>query len=188
MDESEEFHSQLRYFSGWFLSQTHSCRNDVFDHLLDVSDSQELLVLAGKLHLLLKRDFIKNMPPELGLQILEYMSPKNLCSSALVSKSWHLIINGNARLWKNKCIQAGIKVTDENKHADASFYKRLYIHINNRIKNIDKEVSCLTLKGHTERICALAYYKGKIASGIYEAIKEYFTGPKLGVLNTDFMR
>lgn len=49
----------------------------------------------------LRRDFVEILPIEVVENILSYLSAKDLCACALVSKSWKLVSEGNS-LWRNQ--------------------------------------------------------------------------------------
>lgn len=59
-----------------------------------------LHMVAGVVSPALKCDFLQELPPELSLHILSFLSYKDLCRAAQVSKRWRNIIDSNETGWK----------------------------------------------------------------------------------------
>ena len=171
--EQQQFTEQLGQTAGWFIGLKNSHRNEALDHIIEICEPQQLYMLAAKLSILLKRDFIKRLPPELSYEILKFMTPEELGKCCVISKSWNDIINTNTPLWRNICVNSGVQVKNDLMYMEALFYKSLYIHAKRRIKNIGQQLECMSLTGHSERITALSYHDGKVASGKFIFISSY---------------
>jgi len=59
-----------------------------------------LHVVADVVNPALKCDFLEELPPELSFQILSFLSHRDLCRAAQVSKRWRNIIDSNETGWK----------------------------------------------------------------------------------------
>ncbi|KAH9899432.1 WD40 repeat-like protein [Cubamyces lactineus] len=67
----------------------------------------ELLFLSTTIAPMLKRDFLRALPPEVSLYILSFIDdPRTLAQAALVSKYWNELLK-DEYLWKTMCIRHG---------------------------------------------------------------------------------
>lgn len=71
---------------------------------------QTLHVVADVVNPALKCDFLEELPPELSLQILGFLSQKDLCRAAQVSKRWRTIIDTNEAGWKELMDRDGLTI------------------------------------------------------------------------------
>src|SRR6185369_3412124 len=55
-------------------------------------------------------DFLKNLPPELALRIVEYLDTPSMCKSAQVNKNWRNIIDGDKVIWKKRILSDGFNL------------------------------------------------------------------------------
>ncbi|KAH8922792.1 WD40 repeat-like protein [Atractiella rhizophila] len=78
--------------------------------LLNALPPTDLHMLSQLLSPLLKRDFIRDLPPELGLRILHFVSedPRSLARCALVSRSWRNIVTDD-EIWRVMCRRRGFE-------------------------------------------------------------------------------
>lgn len=67
----------------------------------------------------LRRDFLTDLPPELGVQILGYLDAKTLCRAAAVAKGWRRLVDGEWRVWKERLVGDGLWVGDGSEEKDA---------------------------------------------------------------------
>ncbi|BGP54082.1 SCF ubiquitin ligase complex subunit cdc4 [Rhodotorula sphaerocarpa] len=67
----------------------------------------------------LRRDFLSELPPELGPIILGHLEVRDLCRSSLVCKTWRRMIDGDWRVWKKKLVDDGIWVGDGSDEREA---------------------------------------------------------------------
>ncbi|GAA6060544.1 hypothetical protein JCM10212_006908 [Sporobolomyces blumeae] len=67
----------------------------------------------------LRRDFLTDLPPELGVQILGYLDATTLCRASLVCKSWRTLVDGEWRIWKKMMKDDGLWVGDGSEERDA---------------------------------------------------------------------
>ena len=63
----------------------------------------ELLFVYNTISQMLKRDFIRDLPPELGLHILSFIDdPMTLARASRVSRSWNKLVKDDS-MWKRMC-------------------------------------------------------------------------------------
>ncbi|GAA5989093.1 hypothetical protein JCM10908_001154 [Rhodotorula pacifica] len=67
----------------------------------------------------LRRDFLSDLPPELGTIILGHLDARDLCRSSLVCKTWRRMIDGEWRVWKDKLVSSGLWVGDGSDEREA---------------------------------------------------------------------
>ncbi|GAA5908369.1 hypothetical protein JCM6882_007916 [Rhodosporidiobolus microsporus] len=67
----------------------------------------------------LRRDFLADFPPELGVQVLCCLDAKTLCRASLVSKKWRRLIDGEWRVWKEQLLREGLWVGDGSEEKEA---------------------------------------------------------------------
>ncbi|GAA5969983.1 hypothetical protein JCM11641_000218 [Rhodosporidiobolus odoratus] len=67
----------------------------------------------------LRRDFLSDLPPELGVHILCYLDAKTLCRASLVSRKWRRLIDGEWRIWKGQLVKENLWVGDGSEEKEA---------------------------------------------------------------------
>ncbi|GAA5835698.1 hypothetical protein JCM9279_004621 [Rhodotorula babjevae] len=76
----------------------------------------------------LRRDFLSDLPPELGAYILGFMDARTLCRASLVCRAWKRLVDGDAlpRVWKDKLVADGLWVGDGGDEQEAIDIARGY--------------------------------------------------------------
>ncbi|PPR00534.1 hypothetical protein CVT24_005508 [Panaeolus cyanescens] len=75
----------------------------------------ELIYLSNIISPLLKRDFLTELPPEIGYYILSFLEePKTLMRASLVSKNWMRLIRDET-LWRRMCAVWGFENWEEGR-------------------------------------------------------------------------
>ncbi|KPV76071.1 uncharacterized protein RHOBADRAFT_6919, partial [Rhodotorula graminis WP1] len=76
----------------------------------------------------LRRDFLSDLPPELGAYILGFIDARTLCRVSLVSRAWKRLVDGDAlpRVWKDKLEADGLWVGDGSDEQEALDLARGY--------------------------------------------------------------
>ncbi|GAA5999335.1 uncharacterized protein JCM10292_001211 [Rhodotorula paludigena] len=67
----------------------------------------------------LRRDFLSDLPPELGATILGYLDARTLCRASLVCRAWKRLVDGEWRIWKDKLEADGLWVGDGSDEREA---------------------------------------------------------------------
>ncbi|KAI8982786.1 WD40 repeat-like protein [Trametes punicea] len=90
-----------------FASLSPAGRRQHLYALIQECTPTELLFLSTTIAPLLKRDFLRALPPEVSLYILSFINdPRTLARAALVSKYWNELLK-DEYLWKTMCIRHG---------------------------------------------------------------------------------
>ncbi|GAA6048952.1 hypothetical protein JCM3770_007135 [Rhodotorula araucariae] len=76
----------------------------------------------------LRRDFLSDLPPELGATILGFLDAQTLCRATLVCRAWKRLVDGDAlpRVWKDKLQADGMWVGDGSDEREALDIARGY--------------------------------------------------------------
>ncbi|BGP46258.1 SCF ubiquitin ligase complex subunit cdc4 [Rhodotorula kratochvilovae] len=76
----------------------------------------------------LRRDFLSDLPPELGATILGFLDAQTLCRATLVCRAWKRLVDGDAlpRVWKDKLQADGMWVGDGSDEREALEIARGY--------------------------------------------------------------
>lgn len=67
----------------------------------------------------LRRDFLTDLPPELGIQILGYLDAKTLCRASVVCKGWRRLVDGEWRVWRERLAGDGLWIGDGSEAREA---------------------------------------------------------------------
>ena len=67
----------------------------------------------------LRRDFLTDLPPELGVQILGYLDARSLCRASAVCKGWRRLADGEWRVWKERLVQDQLWIGDGSEEREA---------------------------------------------------------------------
>jgi F-box and WD-40 domain protein CDC4 len=67
----------------------------------------------------LRRDFLTDLPPELGLQVLGYLDTKTLCRASVVCKGWRRLVDGEWRVWKQRLLADELWTGDGSEEKEA---------------------------------------------------------------------
>lgn len=96
-----------------FAQLSHSQRRLFLSALLSECSPDDLLFISSNLSTLLRRDFIRDLPPELALYILGFLDePTSLLRAGRVSRYWHSLI-ADDWLWKRLCAVYKFEVQEE---------------------------------------------------------------------------
>ena len=79
-------------------------RLQVLQEILKISNSTELSIINQKSFLLLRIDFLSELPFELSLRILSFCDAKSLCQASKVSRVWMKMANDDW-VWHRMCNQ-----------------------------------------------------------------------------------
>lgn len=60
----------------------------------------------------LRRDFLTDLPPELGIHILGYLDVVALCRASVVCKGWRSLVDGEWRVWQERLVGDGLWIGD----------------------------------------------------------------------------
>jgi F-box and WD-40 domain protein CDC4 len=82
----------------------------VMYQLLRRCNKSTLHFVADVVNPALKRDFLVSLPPELGLQIIDYLDFTSMCSAAQVSKHWRTLVDTHEGAWKELFLNDGYKL------------------------------------------------------------------------------
>lgn len=67
----------------------------------------------------LRRDFLTDLPPELGLQVLSYLDETSLCRASVVCIGWRRLVDGESRVWKQRLVADGLWIGDGSEEREA---------------------------------------------------------------------
>ena len=157
-----------------FSSLTDVERNQTLDYLIGKSGASQLLHLSDKLESFLKRDFLKLLPIEVTFYLLQYFDAKSLQTACCVCKEWCAIITSCTAAWMRVGANIGVKVQPSNNFTskEGSVYKKLFQKIADRQRRLNdprgdeaSSLEAVTLFGHQDRVMALYYKDGWLASG-----------------------
>ena len=163
--EDEEFSLWLEELGAKYKTLTSSQCNRTLDHLIQLSEGSQLYHLFQRLEEFLKRDFLGLLPREVSFAILRYLDTESLLACCDVSETWADVVNSCTAAWRRVCHEAGL-ATREDSH-DASFWRSRYDRCRHRLKALERGDSFQEkiLFGHTDRVMAVCYYDGLLATG-----------------------
>ncbi len=164
MAESGDFKQWLETTGQQFASLSDTQRNETLDHFIDLSDAAQLYHLSAKLDRLLKRDFIVQLPREITFYLLTFLNAEALAVCCAVSTRWDHIVSSCREAWKRACRRVGAFVRDD---MEAEQYKELCTRTHKRVASLrgPRAFDTLLLHGHTDRVMAMYYRDGKLATG-----------------------
>lgn len=86
-----------------FAALSTTARRQYLSTLLSECSPSELLFVSTTISPLMRRDFLRELPPELALHILGFIEdPKTLLRASRVSTHWHNLLD-DEWLWKRMC-------------------------------------------------------------------------------------
>jgi len=164
--EDDVFSDWLKQVGTRYKMLSSSECNQTLDHLIQLSEGSQLYHLYHRLDALLKRDFLNLLPREVSFSILQYLDAESLLTCCSVSSAWADVVNSCTIAWKRVCHEAGLAVTDECHGAD--FWRHRYNRCRHRLKALQQGGSFQEklLFGHTDRVMAVCYYNGLLATGM----------------------
>ncbi|KAH6685094.1 cell division control protein [Plectosphaerella plurivora] len=90
-----------------FDSMPNEMKSFMMYNFLRRCSRKTLRLVADTVTPVLKCDFLKQMPPELQLNVLSYLDYRDLCRAAQVSKHWRHVVDSNETGWKELFDQDG---------------------------------------------------------------------------------
>ncbi|KAL5004500.1 hypothetical protein ScPMuIL_017956 [Solemya velum] len=141
-------------------------RNEVLEHLINLSGNQQLRFLGNLLPLLLYRDFFSLLPAEICLCILKYLDTKSVLNCCRVSKAWNKVINNLTDIWIGLIEENGGGALNSLCHPSKPF-KTTFLQLYQKIREMENESAFekIYLTGHQSRVMAVHYHEGIIATG-----------------------
>lgn len=85
----------------FFDSLPEQMQTYVMYHMLRRCAKPTLHFVADVVNPALKCDFLSLLPPEISLNITQYLDVKSMCSAAQVSKQWRSVVDTDERTWMN---------------------------------------------------------------------------------------
>ena len=164
---SDGFDSWLTSVGEKFRNLSAEDRNKTLDFLISMSDGSQLFHLSKQLGSFLKRDFLSLLPQELAFYLVRFVNVETLKKCCLVSNSWNSIVNSCSQVWKIACIHVGVNLIEESCQSSQDF-KNVYLAAERRLQLLRDGVafSSSVMYGHTERIMAVYYKDGILATGL----------------------
>ena len=88
-------------------------RRQFLASILAECNQEELLFVSTSLSLRLRRDFLRDLPPEIAVYILSFIDdPKTLLRAGRVSRYWHSLV-ADEWLWKQLCMTYNFEVEED---------------------------------------------------------------------------
>lgn len=186
-DDDDEFSEWLKLVGTKYKTLTSAQCNQTLAHLIQLSEGSQLYHIFHHLDDLLKRDFFSLLPREVSYYILQYLDAESLLACCSVSKTWADVVNSCTTAWRRVCHEAGLAVREESH--DADFWRCRYNRCRHRLKALERGDSFQEkiLFGHTDRVMAVCYYNGLLATGSDDhtvRIWDCSTGQCLTVIQT----
>ncbi|XP_072029019.1 F-box/WD repeat-containing protein 2-like [Amphiura filiformis] len=169
MDE-KTFNSWLDAVTKTFTSEvSDQQRCVVLDRLISNCGGVQLRHLSTKLEDLVKRDFLRLLPTELGHYLLSWLDAESLCQCCLVNRHWNKMVNECAQAWQRACRLLGMNIVEQENLPEQNGveWKTVYRRTRLRLRQMKEGLAfdSATLHGHSARVYALHYREGKLASG-----------------------
>ncbi|SGZ22047.1 BQ5605_C022g09420 [Microbotryum silenes-dioicae] len=67
----------------------------------------------------LRRDFLTDLPPELGVHVLGFLDARSLCRASVVCKGWRRLVDGDWRVWKQRLVRDELWIGDGSEEIEA---------------------------------------------------------------------
>jgi hypothetical protein len=168
--DDDDFKSWVQQVGEKYQTLTSSQCDQTLDHLITISQGSQLYHLSELLNHLLKRDFIALLPREISFKILQNFNAETLLYCSEVSTAWADVVNSCTEVWQGVCVKAGLAVI-EDIH-EAVYWKQKYIRCSHRLKSLENGNSFRQkmLFGHRDRVMAVYYNNGLLATGMVEII------------------
>lgn len=167
-----ELSDWLNQFKLW----SHVERLVAVDRLIEHCEPTQVRHMMKVIEPQFQRDFISLLPEELALQVLSYLTPKDLLRAAQTCKSWRALCDDNL-LWKEKCKQLNISIESKDRPRrgrignmplisspwKAAYMRQHIIEMNWRSRPIREPK---ILKGHDDHVITCLQFCGnRIVSG-----------------------
>ena len=167
--EEAEFQRWLQATQDTFSSLSSTQKNTSLDALIAACPAAQLYHLSRHLEVLLHRDFLAHLPREIVHYLLQYIPPETLLRCCRVSHNWNDVITNCGEVWREACMKVGVSQTALTCTLQAAEYKQLYLsacHQQQRLKD-GTGLETKLLKGHEDRVMAMYYHQGRLATGKY---------------------
>jgi F-box/WD-40 domain protein 2 len=162
-----EFEAMLDNFARDFKSFTDHEKNLAIETILMLCGPQQLRFLSDQLQNLVKRDFIKFLPTELAFNVLKFLDYQTLARCCSVSKTWNRTMSNYPEVWAEACKNLGAVSQKLTRTVDVNWKLELQKALR-RLRRLKYRASGFAkreLVGHTNRVTALYYKDGLLASG-----------------------
>ncbi|XP_074663195.1 uncharacterized protein LOC141915527 [Tubulanus polymorphus] len=146
----------------WYTNMWDDMRRKEFLHKLILKlDARQHYFMSSFLSIKRHRDFITLLPENVALKILGYLSPKELCIAAKVSKKWKIMC-GHNELWKAKCAEVKLEFP-QKKLSRNPVWKKLYKQgLSSRRNWLHGRCKIIDVKGHANNVLSVIFDdKGK---------------------------
>ncbi|XP_065837183.1 F-box/WD repeat-containing protein 7-like isoform X2 [Oscarella lobularis] len=159
---TEEVLSRTKQTLHWFSKYwSEKERAIALTEIVQLLNSKQLYHLAGLLSLTQYRDFIALLPKPLSVDILTYLSPKDVVAVQKVCRKWHKI-GSSDEIWQAKCLESIINLTKDANTSWKELFVRNVILQSNRKKG---KYESSRLLGHTEGVLCCAVEGRRLATG-----------------------
>ncbi|VDN03262.1 unnamed protein product [Thelazia callipaeda] len=146
---------------------------DALSTLVNECSLDQIKHLRSLIEPFFKKDFIRELPKEIALYIMSFLSPSDITRMSLTCRYWRSLAENN-RLWKQKCAEANVKkyicsVYLLNKYYFflrffSALWKAVYLRHRRILANWRYRPlsgSCI-LKGHDEHVITCLQIRGDI--------------------------
>ncbi|XP_070188911.1 beta-TrCP-like [Littorina saxatilis] len=146
----------------WYCDKWNDTKKNEFYHkMLLKLDPRQHYFISSFLSLKQHKDFITQLPEDVSLKILSFLSPKELVDVSRVSKAWQKLASHNS-LWEAKCREVKLEVpVSDNPIWKRVFRDNLYLRLNWN----SGACRVTDFKGHTLSVLTVTFDKERVASG-----------------------
>ncbi|VDN16998.1 unnamed protein product [Gongylonema pulchrum] len=142
-------------------------------YLVDECSLEHIRCLRSMIEPFFQKDFIGELPNEIALHVMSFLSPADIARVSLTCRYWHHLAEDN-RLWKKKCAEMNVSVLDEPRYCaddepknvclSRSKWKAVYLRhqrIQANWRSLPLRGSCI-LKGHDEHVITCLQIRGDL--------------------------
>lgn len=163
------FDEQVANFARDFKSLTDREKTLFLETILALCGHEQLRFLHDELPKLVKRDFLTLLPTELALNVANFLDCQTLARCFRVSKSWNTILSNCTEPFARACKEMGL-INDRILTKECDWKWTLMSGMRRMRRLLHSNASGSGFKkrefvGHTERVTALCYNDGMLASG-----------------------
>ncbi|KAM3717520.1 F-box/WD repeat-containing protein [Dirofilaria immitis] len=95
-----------------FKMLSSSDQMDALTDLIDECSLDHIRHLRSVIEPFFQKDFIKELPKEIALHVMCFLSPADIARISLTCRYWHNLAEDN-RLWRKKCEEINVRAIDE---------------------------------------------------------------------------